>query len=67
MHFIQEIRFLKAYYWSNLGRYAFSIEDRIEWTERAKRDFDILHIPSEVYCVTDPECSTSRSLPPEFC
>jgi hypothetical protein len=55
MHFIQEIRFLKAYYWAHLGKFAFTPEDRIEWTKRAKTDFDILGIPSDTYCNQDPE------------
>lgn len=54
MHFIQEIRFLKAYYWAHLGKYAFTPVDRIEWTKRAEKDFDILGIPSETYCNQDP-------------
>ncbi|KAF7728389.1 hypothetical protein EC973_006197 [Apophysomyces ossiformis] len=62
MHFIQEIRFLKAYYWANLGKYAFSAEDRREWTERAKRDFDILNIPSHVYCMAEVANESPSSL-----
>ncbi|KAI9311398.1 hypothetical protein BX666DRAFT_2032142 [Dichotomocladium elegans] len=54
MHFIQEITFLKAYYWANLGKYAFTPADRIEWTERARIDLDRLEIPSHVYCNPDP-------------
>lgn len=54
MHFIQEIRFLKAYYWANLGKFAFTPEDRVEWTERAKKDFEMLGIPADTYCNPDP-------------
>lgn len=54
MHFIQEIRFLKAYYWANLGKFAFTPEDRVEWTERAKKDFETLGIPADTYCNPDP-------------
>lgn len=54
MHFIQEITFLKAYYWANLGKYAFTPADRIAWTERARTDFDQLEIPSHTYCNPDP-------------
>ncbi|KAG0186756.1 hypothetical protein DFQ28_007360 [Apophysomyces sp. BC1034] len=66
MHFIQEIRFLKAYYWANLGKYAFTAEDRIEWTDRAKHDFDMLNIPSDVYCIANPANNESRDLPAEL-
>ncbi|KAI8968057.1 hypothetical protein BDF20DRAFT_898573 [Mycotypha africana] len=54
MHFIQEIKFLKAYYWANLGKLAFAPEDRIEWTERAKKDFEVLGIPHDTYCNPEP-------------
>ena len=54
MHFIKEIRFLKAYYWACLGKYAFKPSDRIEWTKQAKHDLDMLNIHPEVYCNSDP-------------
>ncbi|KAI8376559.1 uncharacterized protein BYT42DRAFT_575048 [Radiomyces spectabilis] len=54
MHFIQEIRFLRAYYWAILGKYAFMPSERIEWTNRAKADLEALEIPSHVYCNPDP-------------
>lgn len=54
MHFIQEIRFLKAYYWAHLGKFAFTPEDRIEWTKRAAADFEVLGISSDIYCNQDP-------------
>ncbi|KAI8374416.1 uncharacterized protein BYT42DRAFT_639583 [Radiomyces spectabilis] len=54
MHFIQEIKFLRAYYWSNIGKYAFSPQERIKWTEQARRDFDALKIPAHIYCNPDP-------------
>jgi hypothetical protein len=54
MHFIQEIRFLKAYYWACMGKYAFTPRDRIDWTERAKADLDALSIPSTPYINPDP-------------
>ncbi|CAO3591042.1 unnamed protein product [Absidia cylindrospora] len=57
MHFIQEIRFLKAYYWACMGKYAFTPRDRIDWTERAKTDLDALDIPSAAYINPDPEKS----------
>jgi hypothetical protein len=63
MRFIQEIRFLKAYYWANLGKYAFTPADRIEWTNNAKADFDELQIPAHVYCNPVPEVSYSRDIP----
>lgn len=67
MHFIQEIRFLKAYYWANLGKFAFTPEDRIDWTERAKADFEHLGIPADTYCNPDPESYYHRGLPADLC
>ncbi|KAL0095824.1 hypothetical protein F4703DRAFT_1826999 [Phycomyces blakesleeanus] len=67
MHFIQEIRFLKAFYWANLGKYAFTPADRIDWTDRAKIDFDSLGIPSHVYCNPDPAKLYSRGAPADLC
>ncbi|ORX50236.1 hypothetical protein DM01DRAFT_1409225 [Hesseltinella vesiculosa] len=55
MKFIHEIRFLKAYYCSILGKYAFSPKDRIEWTEIAKTEFERINIASAVYCNPDPQ------------
>ncbi|KAI7898063.1 uncharacterized protein BX663DRAFT_526061 [Cokeromyces recurvatus] len=55
MQFIHEIRFLKAYYWANLGKFAFTPEDRVEWTGRAKKDFESLEIPADTYCNPDPD------------
>lgn len=66
MQFIQEIRFLKAYYWANLGKYAFTPEDRAEWTKRAMADFDELNIPAHVYCNPDPMQSYSKDIPVDF-
>jgi hypothetical protein len=67
MHFIQEIRFLKAYYWANLGKFAFTPEDRIEWTERAKKDFDALNIPADTYCNPDPGNIYYRGFQADLC
>ncbi|KAI9469638.1 MAG: hypothetical protein EXX96DRAFT_586924 [Benjaminiella poitrasii] len=67
MHFIQEIRFLKAYYWANLGKFAFTPEDRVEWTERAKRDFEWLGIPADTYCNPDPGRLYYRNFPADLC
>ncbi|RUS17434.1 hypothetical protein BC937DRAFT_89983 [Endogone sp. FLAS-F59071] len=50
MEFIHEIRFLKAYYWAKLGRYAFQAADRSEWTGHARAELAALGIPHEVYC-----------------
>ncbi|KAG0191251.1 hypothetical protein DFQ28_000646 [Apophysomyces sp. BC1034] len=66
MHFIQEIRFLKAYYWAMLGKYAFTPADRIDWTERAKADLENLQIPSHMYCNPDPAKCYSRGTPADF-
>ncbi|KAI8148161.1 hypothetical protein BJV82DRAFT_594826 [Fennellomyces sp. T-0311] len=67
MHFIQEIRFLKAYYWANLGKYAFTPSDRIEWTDRARADLDSLEIPAHIYCNPDPANCYSRGKPADLC
>ncbi|KAI8375100.1 hypothetical protein EDC96DRAFT_497898 [Choanephora cucurbitarum] len=67
MHFIQEIKFLKAYYWANLGKFAFTPEDRVEWTERAKRDFESLGIPVDTYCNPNPRTVYYRGLQADFC
>lgn len=67
MHFIQEIRFLKAYYWANLGKFAFTPADRIEWTERAKKDFDALGIPADTYCNPDPGNIYYRGFQADLC
>ncbi|KAI9271789.1 hypothetical protein BDA99DRAFT_500982 [Phascolomyces articulosus] len=67
MHFIQEIRFLKAYYWANLGKYAFTPSDRIEWTDRARTDLDQLNIPAHIYCNPDPANLYSRGKPADLC
>ncbi|KAI9478765.1 MAG: hypothetical protein EXX96DRAFT_572195 [Benjaminiella poitrasii] len=66
MRFIQEIRFLKAYYWANLGKYAFTPANRIEWTQRAKADLEDLKIPSDIYCNPDPANSYSRDTPADL-
>lgn len=50
MEFLQEIRFLKAYYWATLGKYAFTEQDRVEWTTQARRLFDEMCIPQDIYC-----------------
>lgn len=67
MHFIQEIRFLKAYYWAHLGKFAFTPVDRIQWTKRAAKDFDILGIPSDTYCNPDPENSYFAGFQADLC
>lgn len=66
MHFIHEIKFLKAYYWANLGKFAFTPEDRINWTERATKDLDLLGIPADTYCNPDPENLHYRGFPADF-
>ncbi|GAA5811152.1 hypothetical protein MFLAVUS_004581 [Mucor flavus] len=67
MQFIQEIRFLKAYYWANLGKFAFTPEDRIEWTKRAIKDFEILGIPADTYCNPDPGNYYYRGFQADLC
>ncbi|KAI9250715.1 hypothetical protein BY458DRAFT_536237 [Sporodiniella umbellata] len=66
MRFIQEIRFLKAFYWANLGKYAFTPVDRLEWTRRAQKDFESLKIASHIYCNPDPKNLYSRSRPADL-
>ncbi|RCI02739.1 hypothetical protein CU098_006304, partial [Rhizopus stolonifer] len=66
MQFIQEIRFLKAFYWANLGKYAFTPDDRFEWTFRAKKDFETLKITPHIYCNPDPKNLYSRGRPADF-
>lgn len=61
MEFLHEILFLKAYYWAMLGKYAFTVQDRIDWTDQARRIFDHLCIPQDIYCNPDP----SAQLPTE--
>ncbi|KAI9008961.1 hypothetical protein CLU79DRAFT_891574 [Phycomyces nitens] len=63
MHFIEEIRFLKAYYWSFLGKYAFKPTERIRWTEEARNEFRKLKIPDEIYCNPDPGNCYARGTP----
>ncbi|KAI8073297.1 hypothetical protein BC940DRAFT_343964 [Gongronella butleri] len=54
MKFIHEIRFLKAYYCSILGKYAFSPIDRVEWTDIARKELEMININADVYCNPDP-------------
>ncbi|KAI8988967.1 hypothetical protein BDB01DRAFT_783845 [Pilobolus umbonatus] len=61
MKFLQEIKFMKAYYWACLGKFAFAPEDRKEWTNRAKEDFHALNIPHDIYCNPDPEAMYCRN------
>lgn len=67
MNFIQEIKFLKAYYWANLGKFAFTPEDRIEWTQRAQKDLELLGISVDTYCNPDPANVYYRSFPADLC
>ncbi|KAI9268753.1 hypothetical protein BY458DRAFT_436773 [Sporodiniella umbellata] len=66
MHFIHEIKFLKAFYWANLGKFAFTAEDRINWTKRASADLDLLGIPADTYCNPDPERLHYRVFPDDL-
>ncbi|KAI8336142.1 hypothetical protein BC941DRAFT_428418 [Chlamydoabsidia padenii] len=63
MHFIHEIRFLKAYYWACMGKYAFTPRDRIDWTDRATADFIDLGIPSLGYINPDPANTYTNGTP----
>ncbi|KAI8344260.1 hypothetical protein BC941DRAFT_408182 [Chlamydoabsidia padenii] len=63
MHFIHEIRFLKAYYWACMGKYAFTPRDRIDWTDRAKADFIKLGIPTLSYINPDPSNTYTNGTP----
>ena len=51
---MHEIKFLKAFYCAVLGKYAFTEEERIDWTNKAKDELDRLGIPSKEYCNPDP-------------
>lgn len=55
MKYINEITFLKAYYCSILGKYAFTPADRTKWTEKATLDLESLGIPARVYANPDPQ------------
>ncbi|KAI8343565.1 hypothetical protein BC941DRAFT_411733 [Chlamydoabsidia padenii] len=55
MKFINEIKFLKAYYYSILGKYAFTPADRMEWTGKAILDLHSLGVPYERYVNNDPQ------------
>ncbi|CAO3590799.1 unnamed protein product [Absidia cylindrospora] len=66
MKFINEIKFLKAYYCSILGKYAFTPADRMEWTEKAILDLDSLGIPADVYCNHDPQNSYCEGKPADY-
>ncbi|KAI9311724.1 hypothetical protein BX666DRAFT_1994979 [Dichotomocladium elegans] len=54
MHNIKEITFLKGYYMANLGKFAFTPDERKKWTESARAEFDLLDIPTHIYCNPDP-------------
>ncbi|KAI7871605.1 hypothetical protein BDF14DRAFT_1762829 [Spinellus fusiger] len=60
MHYIEEISFLKAYYWSFLGKYAFKSSERINWTDKAIKEFRHLGIPYSIYCNPSPEKSNVK-------
>lgn len=67
MHYLDEIRFLRAYYWSKMGKFAFTPKDRIEWTNRAKKEFHELGIPAHTYLNPDPGNIYYRGLPADVC
>ncbi|OZJ03803.1 hypothetical protein BZG36_03026 [Bifiguratus adelaidae] len=62
MQYIQEIRFLKAYYHAKLGKYAFTAEDRVSWTDQARQELDALKIPASVYCNPNPSAETAIAM-----
>ncbi|KAI9309138.1 hypothetical protein BJ944DRAFT_194658 [Cunninghamella echinulata] len=66
MHFIHEIRFLKAYYWACMGKYAFTPKDRIDWTRRAEQDLEDLNIPPKIYINPDPANSYTHEKPADM-
>ncbi|ORZ21135.1 hypothetical protein BCR42DRAFT_345789 [Absidia repens] len=66
MKFINEIKFLKAYYCSILGKYAFTPVDRMEWTEKAALDLDSMGISIEAYCNGDPQNYYCEGKPADY-
>ncbi|KAI8331150.1 hypothetical protein BC941DRAFT_439130 [Chlamydoabsidia padenii] len=66
MKYVNEIKFLKAYYCSILGKYAFTPADRIEWTEKATLDLDSLGIPAQVYSNSDPQNNYFEGKPADY-
>ncbi|KAI8086298.1 uncharacterized protein BX664DRAFT_335464 [Halteromyces radiatus] len=66
MKFINEIKFLKAYYCSILGKYAFTPADRKEWTEKAASDLESIGIRPEVYCNSDPQNCYYEGRPADY-
>ncbi|KAI9248827.1 hypothetical protein BDA99DRAFT_608896 [Phascolomyces articulosus] len=62
MHFMHEIKFLRAFYCSVLGKYAFHKEERIDWTNQARGEFIRLGIPHEEYCNPDPSLPASTAM-----
>jgi hypothetical protein len=66
MKFINEIKFLKAYYYSILGKYAFTPADRMEWTEKAILDLHSLGIPYQRYVNSDPQHYYTDGKPADY-
>ena len=64
---MNESKFLKAFYCAVLGKYAFTEEERVDWTNQSKDELDRLGIPSTEYCNPDPSLpartAMMRSLP----
>ncbi|KAI7854568.1 hypothetical protein BDC45DRAFT_508695 [Circinella umbellata] len=50
---LHEVKFLQAFYCAVLGKYAFTEEERVDWTNQAKEEFERLGIPSNEYCNPD--------------
>lgn len=57
-----EIPFLRGYYLSKLGRFAFTMEDRIAWTREAEKLFREVNIPPQFYCNPNPTTAPEESL-----
>lgn len=59
---LQEIPFLRGYYLSKLGRFAFTMEDRIAWTNEAEKLFRQANIPAQFYCNPNPTAAPEDAL-----
>ncbi|CDH51330.1 hypothetical protein RO3G_09281 [Lichtheimia corymbifera JMRC:FSU:9682] len=57
-----EIPFLRGYYLSKLGRFAFTMDDRIAWTREAEKLFREVNIPPQFYCNPNPIAAPEDSL-----
>lgn len=59
---MHEIPFLRGYYLSKLGRFAFTMDDRIAWTREAEKLFREVNIPAQFYCNPNPTAAPEDAL-----